>query len=111
MRLLRYREGGRAVEHYGSRGFAHFRVGLIEGSAAVGYIELEEGGVIGRHPAAAPQLLMVVDGSGYASGADGTEQRITAGEAVYWELGEEHETRTDQGLVAVVVEAESLQLG
>ena len=111
MRLLRYHDGGRRVEHYGSRGFTHFRVGLIEGSAVLGYVQLEEGGVIGRHPAPAPQLLIVVDGSGYVSGADGAEQGIAAGEAVHWELGEEHETRADKGLVAVVVEAESLQLG
>ena len=110
MRVFRYREGGRAIEHYGSRGFTHFRVALVEGGAAVSCVELAAGGVIGRHPAAAPQLLMVVEGAGRVSGGDRVEQPIAAGEAVRWDAGEEHETRTDAGLVALIVEADSLEL-
>ena len=109
MRVFAYRAGGRAIEHHGSRGFTHFRVGLVEGGAALSCVELAPGGVIGRHEAASPQLLLVVEGSGYVSGADRVEQPIAAGQAVHWERGEAHETRTDGGLVAIIVEADSVE--
>jgi hypothetical protein len=50
-----------------------------------------------------------VQGEGWASGGDGDEQPITAGTAVFWPVGEEHETRTDIGLTAIVVEADAIQ--
>ena len=62
------------------------------------------GGCIARHPATVPQILAVIEGSGEVSGADGISETITAGEAVYWAAGEEHETRTDTGLTALVLE-------
>ena len=62
------------------------------------------GGSIARHRATVPQILAVVEGSGEVSGADGVLEPITAGEAVYWGEGEEHETRTDTGLTALVFE-------
>jgi quercetin dioxygenase-like cupin family protein len=80
-------------------------------SAHVVCIRLGPGGVLPRHPAAADQLFVVVQGHGWASGGDGAEQEITAGTAVFWEAGEEHETRTDGGLTAIVVEAEQLGPG
>ncbi len=51
---------------------------------------------------------MVVQGEGWASGGDGSEQPIAAGTAVLWTAGEEHESRTHGGLTAIVVEAEQL---
>ena len=66
------------------------------------------GGRIARHPAAADQILAVVEGSGWVSGDNGHEEPIAAGEAVYWRRGEAHETRTESGLTAIVIEAESL---
>lgn len=69
---------------------------------------LAAGGRIARHPAAAPQLLAVLEGEGHVSGGDGAEEPIRAGEAVFWSEGEEHETRSEAGLVALVLEAPGL---
>jgi quercetin dioxygenase-like cupin family protein len=66
------------------------------------------GGRIARHPATVPQILAVLDGAGTVSGADGAEEPIAAGEAVFWAAGEEHETRTDLGLTALVVEGNGI---
>lgn len=66
------------------------------------------GGCIARHPAIVPQILAVIDGSGEVSGADGISEHIAAGEAVFWAAGEEHETRTDTGLTALVLEGKGL---
>ena len=65
---------------------------------------LKSNGRIGVHPAAAPQLLFVMEGHGWVRGRSGHASRIEAGQAAFWETGEEHETWTDDGLVAVIVE-------
>lgn len=70
---------------------------------------LAPNGRIARHPAMVPQILAVLDGAGSVSGADGELQPITAGEAVFWSAGEEHETQTTDGLTALVLESEGLQ--
>jgi quercetin dioxygenase-like cupin family protein len=70
---------------------------------------IEPGGRIARHPATYPQLLAVLDGAGEVSGEDGAFAAITAGEAVFWEQGEEHETRSEPGLTALILEGEGLR--
>jgi len=71
-------------------------------------IEIAPGGVVGRHAAASAQLFAVISGTGWVSGGDGDRVPIRAGEAVAWEPGEEHESGSDEGMTALVVEAESL---
>jgi quercetin dioxygenase-like cupin family protein len=66
------------------------------------------GGRLVRHPATIPQILAVLEGSGEVSGADGVAQPIAAGEAVFWEQGEEHETSSAVGLTALVIEGEDV---
>jgi hypothetical protein len=44
-------------------------------------------------------------GTGWISGADNEPRPIGAGEAVFWEAGEEHEIWTDDGLTMIVIEA------
>ncbi len=71
-------------------------------------IEIEPGGVVGRHPAVVPQLFVVVSGSGWVSGSDGEREPVEAGGAVLWEQGEEHESGSEEGMTALVIEAGSL---
>jgi quercetin dioxygenase-like cupin family protein len=106
VKIFRWRDGGREIEHFGSRAFTHYRLARTNGEAAISTIELGPGGVIGRHPAAAHQLVVVVEGSGEVSGAEGAFHPIAAGEAAAWEQGEEHETRSDTGLLAIVLEGD-----
>lgn len=65
---------------------------------------LEPGGRIGMHPADVPQILAVIEGSARANG-----RALAPGQAVYWEQGEEHETTTEDGLTAVIIEGEGLE--
>ena len=99
---------GRPIDRFGSVGFTHRRLAASD-DVHVSRIVLEPGGRVGRHPAASAQLLVVVEGSGVVSGADGAERPVEAGAAVLWDAGEEHETRTESGLVAIAVEAGSLR--
>jgi quercetin dioxygenase-like cupin family protein len=66
-------------------------------------------GRLRRHPATLPQILAVLEGSGRVSGSDGEFHAIGPGEAVFWQAGEEHETETDTGLTALILEAEGLR--
>ncbi len=110
MRTVRFDDDGRSIERHGSRAFTHVRIAALGGDGVVNCIRLGRGGVIGRHAAASPQLFLVVEGTGSVSGGDGHASTIRAGEGAYWETGEEHETRTDGGLVAVVLEGDSIEL-
>jgi mannose-6-phosphate isomerase-like protein (cupin superfamily) len=62
------------------------------------------------HEAASDQLLLVVEGAGRVRTADGETAEIAAGEGVLWTAGEQHQTTTERGLRAVVVEGKSLEL-
>jgi quercetin dioxygenase-like cupin family protein len=66
-------------------------------------------GRIARHPATVPQILAVLEGAGQVSGADGEFEPIAAGDAVFWRAGEEHETNTDHGLTALILEGDRLE--
>jgi quercetin dioxygenase-like cupin family protein len=68
------------------------------------------GGQIARHPASYPQVLAVLKGSGKVSGASGVDEPIEAGEAVFWQAGEEHETKTADGLTALIIEGDGLEM-
>ena len=70
---------------------------------------LAPGGRIARHPADVPQVLAVLEGEGEVSGADGAFEPIAAGEAVFWAQGEEHETRSADGLTALILEGAGLE--
>jgi quercetin dioxygenase-like cupin family protein len=105
----------RRVEIVGERevtapGSLSARVRRVAPEAHVVVIEIGRGGVVARHPAVVAQLFVVVRGSGWVSGAAGGPEEIRAGEAVLWDPGEEHESGSDEGMTALVVEAESLDL-
>ena len=105
----------RRIELSGERdvtapGSASARVRRLAAEAHVVVIEVAPGGVVGRHPAGAAQMFAVVRGTGWVSGDDRERAPITAGEAVLWEHGEEHESGSDKGMTVLVVEAESFDL-
>jgi quercetin dioxygenase-like cupin family protein len=68
----------------------------------------EPGGRLRRHPATDPQILAILEGAGEVSGADGDDEPIEAGEAVFMHEGEEHEMKSAAGLTALIIEGESL---
>jgi quercetin dioxygenase-like cupin family protein len=82
---------------------------IFEGSLIQAAIfRVEPGGRLRRHPATFPQILAVLEGAGEVSGADGVDEPIEAGEAVFWHEGEEHETRSAVGLTALIIEGDNV---
>ena len=69
----------------------------------------EPGGRLRRHPATYPQIVALLEGSGEVSGANGVDEPIGAGEAVFLHEGEDHEMKSEAGLTALIIEGESLE--
>ena len=82
-----------------------------QGNVHIGAMHLQENGIIGYHEAVVSQLLLIVDGEGYVCGADKEKVKVEAGQAVFWKKGEFHETCTENGLIAIVIESEDLEDG
>jgi quercetin dioxygenase-like cupin family protein len=100
---------GRPMSRHGSR-FVQCPLTGPDGGVRAACFHLPPGGLIGRHRAATRQLLCVVGGDGWVSGADGARVPIAAGQAASWERGEQHETGTDGGLTAIVLEGEGFSV-
>ncbi|MCW2832524.1 MAG: hypothetical protein JWN68_477 [Nocardioides sp.] len=95
----------RPIEAHQSKGFSVGAFGICADAHLVA-VTLGPRGVIGRHPAEGRQLLVVLSGEAQVSGHDGVVRTVSVGQAAVWEPGEAHETRTDGGLVAMIVEGD-----
>ena len=81
-----------------------------EGEAHLHWVRFEPGGKLGAHPTGFGQLFVVVDGSGWASGADGRRVELRAGQAVFFERGELHAKGSDAGMTALMIQVADLRL-
>ena len=112
MRVLRLAaESGRSIQAFGSAGFTLAPLARLASNARISCARLEPRGRIGQHPAASAQLLLVIQGEARVRGGTDDAVPLRAGEAAFWEKGESHETSTEGGLTAIIVEAESLDPG
>lgn len=102
------KEAGKSITRFDSS-FIMSRIIHTEKPAHIGCMHLEANGVIGYHQAVVPQLLLVVAGEGYVRGEQPEYVRVGAGDAVYWAKGEWHETKTENGLTAIVIESDDLK--
>jgi len=109
MKLFRFdSEVGQQITMYNSD-FIMSRIAMTEIPARIGCMFLGKDGVVGYHEATVPQLFLVVSGEGWVLGKEGEKRRIVQGEAAFWEHGEGHETTTETGLTAIVIESEELE--
>jgi mannose-6-phosphate isomerase-like protein (cupin superfamily) len=90
----------RRIEHFGSVDFMDSRVARGE-TWQVSLVTLD--GVIGGHDAASRQLLIVLSGRVVCSTRD-TWEDLGVGEAVEWQEGEWHETRSLEESRLLIVE-------
>ena len=109
MKLVAF-ETAHAITHFDSRGATIGGVARCAGHVRVSFLELDPGGVLGMHEASSPQLLLVVEGSGRVRSGEAEPVAVAQGQGAFWETGELHETVTDTGLTAIVVEADELTL-
>jgi len=76
----------------------------------IGFMYIEPGGVVGMHEAPVPQLFIVILGEGWVCGADKEKVFLKAGEGVFWQTGQAHESGSDMGSTALVIQAEQINL-
>ena len=93
------------VNRFGSNGFRVAGLGTF-GEARVSVLSLGPGGVIGRHPAVGHQLFVIMTGTAEVSGEEGATATIGPGQAALWSPDESHETRSEHGMTALVLEGE-----
>jgi quercetin dioxygenase-like cupin family protein len=101
------KDGGKQITKFNSD-FVMSRIIQTDKATHIGCMYLEENGIIGFHQAVVPQLLLILNGEGYVRGDKEEYIKVRAGDAVFWEKDEWHETKTDKGLTAIVIESEEL---
>ncbi|MCA1053762.1 cupin [Rossellomorea aquimaris] len=108
MKIYTFKQGnGKKITQFDSD-FIMSRIVMTSKEAHIGCMYLEENGLIGDHQAVVPQLLLIVHGEGIVRGEDRQLIPVTAGDAVFWEKDEWHETRSSEGLAAIVIESPEL---
>ncbi|KAA8783836.1 quercetin dioxygenase-like cupin family protein [Paenibacillus sp. 4624] len=101
------RESGRPITKFDSN-FVMSRIIQTSGNAHIGCMHIPANGVVGYHQAVSPQLMLIMTGAGKVRSGNDDFIEIKAGEAVFWEKGEWHETISKIGLTAIVIESEEL---
>jgi len=102
-------EPTREITRFDSHGATIGGVARARGAVRVSLLQLAAGGLVGGHPATCPQLFLAVAGSGWARSGDEPRSPLAAGEAALWDADEMHETGSDHGLTAVIVEADAIE--
>ena len=105
MKIFRFdSQVGKNIDRYNSSGFVLARVLQLFDEAAVNCAYLRSGGHIGYHQAIIPQLFLIVQGEGWVRGESSPKTSVNAGQAAFWEKEEWHESGTETGMMAVIIE-------
>ena len=99
---------GRPLIEHRSHGVVFVPI-LRSVTASLACMRLEAGGVIAEHPATYNQLFLIVEGAGWVCSDAGPRVEVRTGQAAFWRAGERHESGTETGMVALVVEGEAIQ--
>ncbi len=106
MKIFRFDpEVGKSIEQYKSSGFIISRVAHLSGEAFVNCAYLSPQGSIGYHQATLAQLFLVMQGEGWVRGEAPDRISIQTGQAVFWGEGEWHESGTETGMIAIIIES------
>jgi quercetin dioxygenase-like cupin family protein len=79
------------------------------GEAHVHCMYFEPGGRVGEHAAGFGQLLLVVEGEGWAAGQDGRPFPLSVGQAAYIARGEVHSKGSRTGMTVIMVQVRELE--
>lgn len=96
------KDSGKKISKFNSD-FIMSRIAQTNKTVHIGCMHLAENGIIGYHQAVIPQLLLITNGQGSVRGEKDEYFKVQAGDAVFWEKDEWHETKTSTGLTAIVI--------
>jgi quercetin dioxygenase-like cupin family protein len=84
---------------------------IAEGALQIGCMYIGTQGIVGYHQATTRQLFLIVEGAGWVRGEDAKRHPVTPGQAAFWEAGEWHESGSDFGMTAIVLEGDGIEPG
>lgn len=87
------------------------QIAEITTPSSIGCMFVEPEGIIGFHKAPSAQLLLVVQGEGWARGRDEDRIKVKAYEGVFWDKGEWHEAGSERGMTCIIVQSDELDQG
>jgi len=99
---------GREIHQYESLNVIMSRIIQTSLGAHIGCMHMDADGVVGYHQAGMPQLFLVVQGEGWVTDESRQRVPIKAGQAAFWTAGEWHESGTDTGMMAIVIESNDM---
>jgi mannose-6-phosphate isomerase-like protein (cupin superfamily) len=103
-------ENGINIKAFDSKNLIMTRILDEASDIHIGCMHIEANGIVGLHQATTPQLFLIVSGEGIVKGKEDKQYFIKAGFAAYWETEEWHETRTEKGLTAIVIESNKMNI-
>ena len=105
MKIFRFDpEVGKEIEQFGSVKAIISKVVHLDDEAVVNCVYIRPNGKLGYHQAASQQLFLLVEGQGWIRGETEEKLAVHEGQAIYWEQGEWHETGSENGMTAVIIE-------
>ena len=102
------KEVAQKINNYNSVSSFYSKFMKTESPTTIGFITIEQGGIVGYHKAPVPQLFLVVEGQGWVEGENKQRVTIKSGQGVFWNKGEGHISGSELGLTALVLQSEGL---
>ncbi|EPD50284.1 hypothetical protein HMPREF1210_02855 [Paenisporosarcina sp. HGH0030] len=101
------KESGKQISKFNSD-FIMSRIIQTDKTTNIGCMHLDKNGIVGYHQAVVPQLLLILSGEGTVRNDKEEYFKVQSGDAVFWEKDEWHETKSNDGLTAIVIESTEL---
>lgn len=109
MKLFRFDpEVGKNIDAFGSSGFTISKIVRLFSQADVKIAYLGKNSVVGFHRTTKDQVFVVVHGEGWVRGEEPGRYPIMAGQAAFWTEGESHESGSEAGMTAILIEGENI---
>lgn len=110
MRIYRFDpEVGKENGQFGSLKAIIARVVQMDDEAKINAIYLQPNKSISHQQAMTQQLFLIVKGNGWVRSESDKILAITEGQAILWEKDEWHESGTENGMTAVIIETVNIQ--
>jgi quercetin dioxygenase-like cupin family protein len=97
------------IELFNSVATSSVSLGAGAGEAHVYCLYFGPDSHIGPHHAGFGQLFLVMNGAGWAAGADGRRARLTAGQGAFFARGELHSKGSENGMTVIMVQVTELE--
>jgi mannose-6-phosphate isomerase-like protein (cupin superfamily) len=110
MRIYRFDpEVGKEDDQFGSLKAIIARVVQMDDEAKINAIYLQPNKSMSHQQAMTQQLFLIVKGNGWVRSESDKILAITEGQAMLWEKDEWHESGTENGMTAVIIETVNIQ--